>query len=84
MVRNVWHQDLGMIDAFGRAYRYVVHHEEPVWVGSGSVRQGVERILGLENCELAEFPLPEEARPSTPGEGEQRRMTSPNSLERGS
>lgn len=84
MVRNVWHQDLGLIDAFGRAYRFVVHHEEPAWVGSGSVRQGVERILGLEACELAEFPLQEEAWPATPGEREQRRMTSPNSLDQGS
>jgi len=84
MVRNVWHQDLGMIDAFGRAYRYVPHHEDPAWVGSGSVRQGVERILGLSGCELSEFPLAEEPWPASPGEREQRRITSPNPLEGGS
>ena len=84
MVRNVWHQDLGLIDAYGRAYRYVPHSSDPAWVGSGSVRQGVERILGLAGCELSEFPLAAEARPASPGELEQRRMNPPNPLEQGS
>ena len=84
MVRNVWHQDLGLIDAFGRAYRYVPHHSDPAWVGSGSVRQGVERILGLQGCALHEFPLPAESLPASPGELEQRRMSLPNPLEQGS
>ena len=84
MVRNIWHQDLGMIDAFGRAYRYMPHQEDPAWVGSGSVRQGVEHILGLSGCLLSEFPLAEERRPTSPGEREQRRMSSPNPLGGGS
>jgi hypothetical protein len=84
MVRNVWHQDLGLIDAFGRAYRYVPHQEDPAWVGSGSVRQGVEHILGLSGCVLSEFPLAEERRPTSPGEREQRRMSPPNPLGGGS
>lgn len=84
MVRNVWHQDLGMIDAFGRAYRYVPHSADPAWVGSGSVLSGVERILGRSGCRLSEIPLPAEARPATPGELEQRRIPPRNPLEPGS
>ena len=80
MVRNIWHQDLGMIDGFGRAFRYVPHHEEAAWVGSGTVVLGVERILGRSGCRLAEIPLPGEPRPNSPGVLEQRRMSLPNPL----
>lgn len=60
VVRNAFQQDLGLVDALGRAYRYLPHLDEPVWVGSGTVVQGIERILGLDGrCELVEFPLPE-------------------------
>ncbi len=75
MVRNLWHQDLGLIDAFGRAYRYLPHHREPAWVGSGTVLQGAERILGAEECGLVEVSFPEASRPpSTPGEHDRRRL----------
>lgn len=58
VVRNPWHQDLGLIDGLGRAYRYLPHHKEPAWVGSGTIAQGVERILGHEErCELVEVDL---------------------------
>ena len=59
MVRNIWHQDLGLIDAFGRAYRYLPHHKSPAWVGTGTVRQGVERILEQDDCTLFEVPFRE-------------------------
>jgi hypothetical protein len=61
MVRNPWDQDLGLIDGLGRAYRYLPHQAEPAWVGSGSVNQGAERILGLSSpCRLEELlePVP--------------------------
>jgi hypothetical protein len=75
MVRNVWHQDLGLIDAYGRAYRYLPHHREPAWVGSGTVLQGAERILGVQECGMVEVPFPgAEERPTTPGEHDRRRI----------
>lgn len=58
LVRNLWHQDLGIIDAFGRAFRYLPHQRDPVWVGSGTIAQGIERILEAEDpCRLVEVPL---------------------------
>jgi hypothetical protein len=59
LVRNLWHQDLGLIDGLGRAYRYLPHLEEPVWVGSGTVLAGAQRILDAgETCELVEIADP--------------------------
>ena len=56
VVRNRIHQDLGLIDGLGRAYRYVPHCEEPVWVGSGTIAAGAREILGAElECELYEL-----------------------------
>ncbi|TDJ71229.1 MAG: hypothetical protein E2O39_08655 [Planctomycetota bacterium] len=45
-VRNEHQQDLGVIDSFGRVYRYRPHADEPEWIGSGTVLFGVRRILG--------------------------------------
>ncbi|MEQ1892032.1 MAG: hypothetical protein ABL998_05775 [Planctomycetota bacterium] len=61
IVRNVWHQDLGLIDGLGRAYRYLPHHKEPAWIGSGTIELGAKRILALEEaCQLVEVErLPE-------------------------
>jgi len=73
MVRNVWHQDLGLIDSLGRSYRYLPHHREPAWVGSGTISRGVERILGLSDCQLFEVPFRETHHATSPGELEQRR-----------
>jgi hypothetical protein len=73
MVRNIWHQDLGLIDVLGRAYRYLPHHKEPAWIGSGSVTQGIARILGVESCELVEVPFRAEEAGAAPGQMEQRR-----------
>ncbi len=77
MVRNIWHQDLGLIDVLGRAYRYLPHHKEAAWIGSGSVTQGIERILGLEGCELIEVPFQASDAGLTPGELERRRVDRP-------
>ena len=57
VVRNVHGQDLGTIDALGRAFRFRPHQTEPEWVGSGTVAQGAERILGLESVEIRETSL---------------------------
>ena len=48
MVRNDYDQDLGWVDHLGRAYRLLPHHRDPAWVGTGTVSQGVERILRIE------------------------------------
>lgn len=62
VVRNAWHQDLGVIDGLGRAFRYLPHCEEPVWVGSGTIAAGAREILGTKaECELIELAHPAEA-----------------------
>lgn len=54
-VRNPSHQELGLVDEHGRAYRYHPHEREPEWLGSGTVLDGVARILDLgEGAELRE------------------------------
>jgi hypothetical protein len=59
VVRNPFHQDLGVIDGLGRAFRYVPHCEEPVWVGSGTIAAGAREILGARReCELRELAEP--------------------------
>jgi hypothetical protein len=45
-VRDDDHQDLGMIDHQGRAWRYRAHQREPEWVGTGTVLKGARSILG--------------------------------------
>jgi len=55
MVRNRWHQDLGLVDGLGRAFRYRPHQEEAQWVGSGTLLEGVRLILGgRDDLELVE------------------------------
>ena len=44
-VRNEHSQELGIVDADGRAWRYRAHQREPEWLGSGTVTQGASRIL---------------------------------------
>ena len=44
VVRNLWDQDMGMIDERGRAWRRLPH-EEDSWIGTGTVVQGVRQIL---------------------------------------
>jgi hypothetical protein len=50
-VRNIHDQDLGLIDALGRAWR-MRPHAEPDLLGSGTVREGAARILGLDQVEM--------------------------------
>jgi hypothetical protein len=45
-VRNERHQELGMIDRLGRAFRYRPHERDPEWLGTGTVLDGTRRILG--------------------------------------
>lgn len=51
MVQNLWGQDLGLVDSLGRAWRYRPH-QEPLWLGSGTVREGVEWILDRKPLQL--------------------------------
>lgn len=44
-VRNVHHQELGLVDTLGRAWKYQPFQTEPDWLGSGSVSEGVSSIL---------------------------------------
>ena len=60
VVRNRHHQDLGVIDALGRAFRYRPHEDDPAWLGSGSVVRGVQRILNTDSLPaMREISLPE-------------------------
>jgi hypothetical protein len=57
VVRNRHAQDLGRIDARGRAWRDRPHRE-PDWVGTGTVAEGVGLILGLDRpARLRAVPL---------------------------
>jgi hypothetical protein len=44
-VRNLHHQELGLVDSLGRAWKYEPFQSEPSLLGSGSVSEGVGRIL---------------------------------------
>ncbi len=55
MVRNPWDQDIGMIDHLGRTWKRVPH-EEDAWLGTGTVLEGVQRILGAgERARMVEL-----------------------------
>jgi len=60
-VRNTEGQVLGMVDLEGRAWRYRLHEEQPEWLGTGTVLEGVRRILGtsalsaLEAADIAQL-----------------------------
>lgn len=57
-VRNAWHQELGLVDAVGRAWRYQPHEVEAEWLGTGTVIEGAARILGSRpDAELVEVRL---------------------------
>lgn len=46
-VQNELRQELGMIDALGRAWRFRAFQREPDWIGTGTVAQGAAAVLGL-------------------------------------
>ncbi|MEO0649117.1 MAG: hypothetical protein AAFZ65_00385 [Planctomycetota bacterium] len=58
-VRNVWNQELGLVDADGRFWRYRPHGADSLWLGTGTVTEGVFVILGLdpEGSQLVETTL---------------------------
>jgi hypothetical protein len=57
-VRNGWHQELGTIDAQGRAFRHVPHEREARWVGTGTLLEGARAVLDAgPGAELVELPL---------------------------
>ena len=47
-VRNGWHQELGLIVELGRFWRLLPLEVVAWWLGSGTVEQGVQRILELD------------------------------------
>ena len=72
-VRNAEQQELGMVDVYGRAWRFLPHDEESEWLGTGTVARGARQIIGLEGeVELFEIELEtlldEAALPPTGGE----------------
>lgn len=46
-VRNEAQQELGMVDAQGRAWRFLPHSEDPEWLGTGTVLEGACRVLDI-------------------------------------
>lgn len=57
VIRNLWDQDLGVIDERGRAWRRIPH-EDDRWIGSGTVVQGVRQILDTgTNTLMVERPI---------------------------
>ena len=54
-VRNPLQQELGVIDGLGRAWRHEPHVDEPRWVATGTLLEGVRAILGAGvSAELVE------------------------------
>lgn len=45
-VRNTYSQDLGLVDALGRAWRQRPFQDDAEWIGTGTVLEGVRGILG--------------------------------------
>jgi hypothetical protein len=62
VVRNEHNQDLGIIDAGGRAYRERPHAQAE-WIGTGTVVDGVAGILGLTGVVRLETTGVDELRP---------------------
>ncbi|HVS11319.1 MAG TPA: hypothetical protein VMS76_15725 [Planctomycetota bacterium] len=59
-VRNPWQQELGMIDANGRAWRFVPPRGEARWIATGTLVLGANAILELgPSGALEEAPLEE-------------------------
>lgn len=47
VVMNPWGQELGIVDGLGRVWQRRPHESEPEAIGSGSLADGVARLLGL-------------------------------------
>jgi hypothetical protein len=46
-VRNPHQQELGMVDAEGRWWRFEPHAARATWLGTGTVREGICEILAV-------------------------------------
>jgi hypothetical protein len=46
-VMNPWGQEVGLVDDLGRFWRHVPHEELPEHVGSGTLTDGLVRLLDL-------------------------------------
>jgi len=56
-VRNLLHQELGTVDALGRAWRFVPHEREARLLGAGTLAEGARRIVGAgPGAALEELP----------------------------
>ncbi len=71
-VSNVHGQELGLVDAEGRAWRHRPFQEQPEWVGTGTLEAGVGRILGGTGAvQLVPIPASElRRRLTSPPEGD--------------
>jgi len=59
-VRNAWHQELGIVDSLGIAWRYRPHDSEAEHVATGTLRDGVVAILHTSvPAQLIERPISE-------------------------
>ena len=59
-VRNMLHQELGSIDALGRAWRFVPHQREAHMLGASTLVEGASKILDAgPGARLVELPLAE-------------------------
>jgi hypothetical protein len=56
-VRNPWQQELGTIDAMGRAWRFVPHEREARWVATGTLAEGAAAILDAAAKREAALPV---------------------------
>lgn len=57
-VRNPWQQEIGLIDAESRWWRFVPHERDPHLIGAGATAEGVAAILELESTpKLTPAPL---------------------------
>ncbi|HKD99692.1 MAG TPA: hypothetical protein VKE69_01680 [Planctomycetota bacterium] len=63
IVENAHYQDVGFIDENGRAYRDVPHAEDPQFVGTGSLEEGLGRLYRAKGPIHLE-PLPASFHPS--------------------
>jgi hypothetical protein len=45
-VRNREGQEIGIVDLYGRVWRYRAHVSDSEWLGSGTVFEGARKILG--------------------------------------
>lgn len=66
-VRNEHQQELGVVDADGRAWRYRAHQRESEWLGSGTVENGARSILaGSAGTQLVPVALDRLAEAASP------------------